>query len=230
METEVIKYDKIEAVKKMFLTSGCAQISDAANTVTTLNPGFAVAGLSNYSGGVKLCGPVYPVNTLNDMLPCLQAVHTAPPGYVVFLNNTAGESEALAGDILVTECKNAGLGGLVVNGAIRDIAAIREIRFPVFAKQVNFISAKTAKVPAEKVPDDVNVFSNTIEVNDWIFGDEDGVYLVKKKYINALLGGVQVVQQREDELKMELSKGGKLGDICGLEDFVAGKSALKFDV
>jgi 4-hydroxy-4-methyl-2-oxoglutarate aldolase len=222
--------DYISSIYTIFTSAGCAQLSDAANTTENIEMGFSLKNFLNISPGQYLCGPVFPVNTMNDMLPCLQAVHYAPEGYIVLLNNQAEESEALAGDILVTECKNAKLGGLVVSGAVRDVANIKELSFPVFAKSINFISAKTAKVPATDVPQSVMLGGKLIETNDWIFGDDDGLYVVKKKYLNALIGGIQIVQQRESELKDALAKGDRLGDICGLEDFVAGKSKLKFEV
>lgn len=221
----------ISSIQAKFQESGCAQLSDACSKSNLEEMGFSLGlNIINRTPNIKLCGPVFPVNTENDMLPCLQALHEAPQGYVIFLNNLSEESEALAGDIFVTDAIRAKCSGLVINGAVRDVADINKLGFPVFSKTVNFVSAKTAVKPARTVPEAVIVNGKTIYPNDWIFGDNDGVFVVRQKYLTALMFSIQVVQAREDELKTEIMKGNRIGDLCGLTDFVEGKATLKFDV
>lgn len=62
----------------------------------------------------RLVGPVFPVQTANDMLPVLQGVQACPPGWILVLENTSEKSEALAGEIVATAAVQQGLGGLVI--------------------------------------------------------------------------------------------------------------------
>lgn len=227
---EIIDLEKIRRIGSLFRESGCAQLSDASNSIKEESSCFPLYGISAVDTNKKLCGPIYSVNTNNDMLPCLQVLSSVPPGYVIFLNNTNPVSEALAGDIYVTDCIQAKCSGLVVNGAIRDISTIKKMPLPIFTKEVNFISAKTAQVKASIVPESIEINNQIIEPNDWFFGDEDGVFIIKSNYINALILGVQIVEEMESRLKNEINKGLRLHEICGLSDYISGKGELKFNI
>jgi regulator of RNase E activity RraA len=163
------------------------------------------------------------------MLPGLQALHVAPRGSVIVVNNLASESEALAGDIFVHDAIAGGLGGLIVNGAVRDVADLRTLGFPVFARHVTFVSAKTAVVPAREVPERVVIDGVLIEPGDWVFGDDDGLIAVAARFLSAVVSGAQIVAEREAELKTAIRSRDRLGTLCGLPDFLAGRSPLKFN-
>ncbi|MEY9093848.1 RraA family protein [Paenibacillus sp. RC84] len=225
-EEKGIDLSTIEQVRHQFANIGCAQLNDASQKYTVPFP----TTFQNRTRHLKLCGPVYTVNTDNDMLPGLEALSKAPQGSVLFLNNVNKRSEALAGDIYVLEAIRRKLGGLVINGAVRDIDDINKLDFPVFSTEVTYVSAKTAVKPATKVPDTVQAGDIVIEPQDWIFGDNDGLLLIKRKYLNAVLQGALYVEQREEELKKEILSGKSMASLTGLDDYLAGKGPLKFDV
>jgi len=227
---EIIDTKFIKKIATFFETSGCAQLSDAYNSVDEKLGCFQIKGIAPIDNTKKICGPLFPVNTDNDMLPCLQALDKIPEGYIMFLNNINANSEALAGDIFVTDLINAKSGGLVVNGAIRDISEIIKMGMPTFTKHVNFLSAKTALSKVEQVPQNIIVDNYLIEPNDWIFGDADGLLIVKNRFLNALMYGLQVVDEKEKALKNELKNGKRLAEVCGLNEFIFGKGKLKFEV
>ncbi|MEC0106294.1 RraA family protein [Paenibacillus taichungensis] len=225
-EEQGIDFAIIEQVKLQFANIGCAQLNDASQKFTVPFP----TKFQNRTKHLKLCGPVYTVNTDNDMLPGLEALSKAPKGSILFLNNVNETSEALAGDIYVLEAIRRELGGLVINGAVRDIDDLNKLDFPVFSTEITYVSAKTAVTPATKVPDIVQIDNITIEPQDWIFGDNDGLLLIKRKYLNAVLQGALYVEQREQELKNEILSGKSMASLTGLDDYLAGKGPLKFDV
>ncbi len=227
---EIIDLKKIEKINSIFQQSGCAQLSDASNTIEDKNGFFQLHEISAVDKSKKLCGPIYSVNTDNDMLPCLQVLSSVPVGYVIFINNINEISEALAGDIYVSDCIQSGCSGLVVRGAIRDTNEIKKMKFPVFTKEVNFVSARTAQIKATTVPQIIKLEDKLIEPNDWFFGDEDGVFIVKEKYLTALLYGVQIVEEMEVKLKNELNKGNRLHNLCGLSEYISGRGKLKFNI
>lgn len=217
----------ISYIKEKFEIIGCAQLQDAAPQYTTVLNGL---GLVSRVPGLKVCGPVFPVVTQNDMLPCLQALDQAPEGSVIFIHNESSESEALAGDIYVTAALQQKLGGLVVNGAVRDIDTLARMGLPVYSKTVTYVSAKTAKVPAAQVPATVSIGDAVIAPGSWIFGDSDGMLLIKEEHVSVVFKAAFILQKREDELKSALARGERLGDVCGLSDFVAGRGPLRFEV
>lgn len=216
----------IARLSSMFRALGCAQLHDVARAYAQIvDPAIRCR-----TPGQSAAGPVFPVSTANDMLPCLQALHHAPPGWVIFVSNTTADSDALAGDIFVTACKERRLGGLIVRGAVRDIDALQELEFPVFSSCVTYVSAKTARVPAVTVPETLTIGSCTLRPGDWIFADADGVLALPDRYASAVLRAATVLNEAEHQLKDRLRAGETLGDLCGLDDFLAGHGPLRFEV
>lgn len=216
----------IERIAQEFSKFGCAQIYDAAPEYCHVLPDYLLPRVSHLS----IAGPAFPVATQNDMLPLLQALDLAPPGWVLFVRNDAQESEALAGDIFVTAMRSQRLGGLVVDGAVRDMGTLPALQIPVFSRQVRFVSAKTARIPAAVVPASLDYGHYTVEPGDFVFGDSDGMLLVKKKYLTAVIHGARYLLQRESALKARLDEGFRLAELVGLTTFLAGEGKLKFDV
>lgn len=218
--------DRIQKVRSQFLKMGCAQILDASSKYSiVLDPHIV-----RRTPGLLLAGPVFPVSTDNDMLPCLQGLDEAPKGSILLIKNTGAHSDALAGDIFVTAAVKQGLGGLVVDGAVRDVDAFQGLGLPVFSREINFVSAKTARVPAAKVPQEIILGTQTISPGDWIFGDGDGLIFVKSEYLSAVMTAASMLNKAESDLKAVLNSGIRLSDACGLKDFLSGKSKLKFEV
>ncbi|WP_102582713.1 RraA family protein [Vibrio tasmaniensis] len=223
-----IKYpaEDIAKIKRSFEKFGCAQIYDSAmeycqrieldvTCVTTDN---------------VLAAPVYPVNTNNDMLPCIQALEHTPKGWCVFLNNTASRSEALAGDIYCTAACSQGLAGIVINGAIRDIDHLDSISIPVYAREITFQSAKTAEVPAAELPQKVNIDDVTLSYGDWIFADSDGMLVVKREHLSAVFASATILHKQEERFRRKLESGERLSVLIGLDAFLRGEQELRADI
>ncbi|WP_424217327.1 RraA family protein (plasmid) [Streptomyces sp. BI20] len=217
---------EIRRLAALFAPLGCALLHDAAPD----HAAVVDAPLRSRTPGLPIAGPVFPVHTDNDMLPVLQALDQAPPGWVILVRNTAARSEALAGDIMATACKHRGLAGLIVDGAVRDVDTLPAIGFPVHSTEVTFVSAKTAKVPARQVPETVTVGGRTLRPGDWIFADGDGVLTVPAETAGPVIRAAVLLGRREEELRARLRAGETMGDLCGLADFLAGRAPLRFEV
>ncbi|MBP2311315.1 RraA family protein [Azospirillum soli] len=127
--------------------------------------------------GLRLCGQartVMPMPGDNSMIH--HAVSLAESGDVVVVAGGGRNDVALAGEWVVRCCKRRALGGLVVDGAIRDLHEIRSLGVPVFAK------GAVPRGPHKNVGGrmDVTASVGDVPVNpgDIILGDEDGVVVV----------------------------------------------------
>src|SRR5262249_11800704 len=154
--------------------------------------------------------PVFPVQTSNDMLPCLQALAAAPPGWVLLIGNTAETSEALVGDIFTLAAQTQGLSGVVVHGAVRDLTDLVDMTIPVFSTSVTFVSARTTDRIADAVPGEVTLAGVTVSPGDWIFGDPDGFLVVPASQVGAVMIAGRVLRDREEKLKAALREGQRL--------------------
>jgi 4-hydroxy-4-methyl-2-oxoglutarate aldolase len=84
------------------------------------------------------------------------------------------------GELLSTAAMNSGCVGAVIDGDVRDVAKIRDMRFPVFARGTCvYDSANRQRVTDIDVP--VEIDRVTICPGDLVFADEDGVVIVPQK-------------------------------------------------
>ncbi|MEU6259045.1 RraA family protein [Streptomyces sp. NPDC047043] len=126
--------------------------------------------------GERVAGPAFTVRCPpGDNLMLHAAIHRAEPGSVVVVES--GDLDwALAGGNVCAVAQRRGVAAFVLDGLIRDLAEVRELRFPVFARGVIPIpGAKSAAVP---LGEPVTCGGVRIEAGDIVVADEEGVVAV----------------------------------------------------
>ena len=124
----------------------------------------------------RLAGPAYTVYCApGDNLMLHAAIYRAPPGSVIVVE--AGDLDyAVSGGNVCAVAKRRGIAGFVVDGVIRDLAEVREDRFPVFARGVMPIPG------GKQVPGELNVTVRCggVQVGggDMVVADEEGIVVV----------------------------------------------------
>src|SRR3546814_3234911 len=104
-----------------------------------------------HAGGV-MAGPALTVKTRpGDNLMVHRALDIADPGDVIVVDAGGDLTNAIIGELMLAFAEHKRLGGIVINGAIRDYAALRAGRFPVFAAGV------THRGPYKDGPGELNV-------------------------------------------------------------------------
>ena len=129
-----------------------------------------------HSGG-GMSGPAFTVKTRpGDNLMIHKALDIAEPGDVVVVDGGGDLTSALIGELMTAHAKARHIAGIVINGAIRDSAAIRAGSFPVYAAGV------THRGPYKDGPGEINVpvaiDGMVIAPGDLVLGDEDGLLCV----------------------------------------------------
>jgi 4-hydroxy-4-methyl-2-oxoglutarate aldolase len=129
-----------------------------------------------WPGMPRLAGPAFPVRCPpGDNLMLHAAIYRARPGDVVVVE--AGDTDyAVAGGNVCLVAQRHGIAGFVVDGVIRDVAEVREHRFPVFARGV---------IPIPGAKDAVGVLNGPVRCGgvavapgDLVVADEEGIVVV----------------------------------------------------
>lgn len=124
----------------------------------------------------RVAGPAYTVSCPpGDNLMLHAAIHRADPGSVIVVES--GDLEyALAGGNVCAVARRRGIAGFVADGLVRDLAEIREMGFPVFARGVVPIpGAKSAVRPLNRP---VRCGGVRVAAGDLVVADEEGVVAV----------------------------------------------------
>ncbi|MEN9538032.1 MAG: 4-hydroxy-4-methyl-2-oxoglutarate aldolase [Pseudomonadota bacterium] len=135
---------------------------------------------------MKLAGPAFTVEVRpGDNLMIHAAMSLAKPGDVLVIDGKGDQTAALMGAIMMTACKQLGLAGVVIDGAVRDSIEIDEMDFPVFSVGTN-PNGPTKQVGG-RIGHPVSVGGVTVHPGDFIIGDCDGVVAVERDKIESLL-------------------------------------------
>lgn len=110
----------------------------------------------------------------------LEAVDSIEAGDMVICATADSRRSAIWGELLTTAAVSKGATGIVTDGAVRDVAQIRKIGFPVFATHLSpYDSFNRQKVVAVDV--DVEIGGVSISPGDIVVADVDGVVVVPAK-------------------------------------------------
>jgi 4-hydroxy-4-methyl-2-oxoglutarate aldolase len=135
---------------------------------------------------MKLAGPALTVEVRpGDNLMIHAAMSLARPGDVLVIDGKGDQTAALMGTIMMTACKQLGLAGVVIDGAVRDSLEIDEMDFPVFSFGTN-PNGPTKNVPG-RIGHPVSIGGVMVRPGDLIVGDADGVVAIERERAAALL-------------------------------------------
>lgn len=124
----------------------------------------------------RVAGPAFTVRCPpGDNLMLHAAIYRAEPGSVVVVES--GDVDfALAGGNVCAVAQRRGITAFVLDGVVRDLAEIREMAFPVFARGVIPIPGSKAAVTPHNEP--VRCGGVTVHAGDVVVADEEGVVVV----------------------------------------------------
>jgi regulator of RNase E activity RraA len=149
-----------------------ANVSDCMTRMTAGGP-----RLRPMHNGARMGGPALTVKCRpGDNLMIHKALDIAQPGDVIVVDAGGDLTNSLFGEIMVSYAAKRKLGGVVLNGAVRDIDFIAAGDFPIYAAGV------THRGPYKDGPGEINVpiaiDGMVVHAGDLVIGDADGLLCV----------------------------------------------------
>jgi regulator of RNase E activity RraA len=156
--------------------------------------------------GFPLCGvAVTVVSRPGDNLMVHKALEVAEAGDIIVVSTNGNTTSAVFGELMCRTAVAAKLGGIVIDGAIRDVNAIAALGFPAFSRSV------TPGGGDKDGPGEINVpiaCGNTVVMpGDVVVGDSDGVVVVPRPDAAEVLVAVQALVEREKKRIDEIESG-----------------------
>jgi 4-hydroxy-4-methyl-2-oxoglutarate aldolase len=142
-----------------------------------------------------VAGPAFTVRCApGDNLMLHAAIYRAEPGSVIVVE--AGDvNYALAGGNVCAVAQRRGIAALVTDGVIRDVADVRELGFPVFARGVIPVPGIKAAVAPLNVA--VRCGGVSVRPGDIVVADEEGVVVTPASRAAQVLREAAERQARE---------------------------------
>lgn len=188
-----------------------AQIADSLG-----GRGVVRGGIRSRTPGRLLAGPVYTVQIpAGDNLGLHRAIRAAEPGDVIVAAVEGSRDYGLWGELMTAAAARAGLGGLVTDGSIRDVADISASGFPVFSAGVDIRAARKDEPGIHRVP--VELGGVRVAPGDYVIGDDDGLVVVAAADLGDCLARAAEIATREGHLLQAIEGGASLFELLGLD-------------
>jgi len=149
----------------------------------------------------------------------LEAIRAASEGDILVIDAKGNTNRAVAGDFVISLAKGIGVQGFVVDGVIRDIAAIRELDFPVFALGTTVAAGN--KNGGGKVNGPIAIGGVTVQPGDYIIGDIDGVIVVPQEDAERIVAAAEAKVEKDEVRAQEAHANGKESIIAYLDKVLA---------
>jgi len=164
--------------------------------------------------GASIAGPAYPLEcSPGDNLSIHIAMERVPRGSVLVVS-TGGFVSGYWGEVLTVAAEAAGVVGLVIDGGVRDIAALIARSFPVFTRAISMRG--TIKASSPSVGKAISFAGTPVHVGDLVVADDDGVLVLPSEHASRTISDGQTRADKETKMMNKLREGRSTLELMGL--------------
>lgn len=183
---------------------GAATLHEAAGRI-----GALPSAIKPVATDMRIAGPAFTVHIpAGDNLWIHRALYEAKPGDVLVVSTSGGIEWGYWGDILNTAAIAQRLGGLVIDGGVRDVSALVAMPFPVFSNGICINGTIKGYEATAWTRQPIRIGAVVVRQGDLIVGDRDGVVVLPEAAVaDALIGGD--ARERDEADKIARIKAGE---------------------
>ncbi|PPF16282.1 S-adenosylmethionine--2-demethylmenaquinone methyltransferase [Rathayibacter rathayi] len=190
-----------------------ASVSDALDGLA--EPSTWLRSIIPRSPGACAAGPAFtvqyaPLETQRQGFhSAAEYVDDVPPGSIIVSVNPTGLACTTWGDLLTVTAQARGIAGTIVSGFARDVAGVREMKYPLFSAGVAMVSAKNRlRLEAVQIP--VVIDGITVTPGDWVVADDNGAIVVRSDRVAIVLAMAESVEETERRIAVAVRGGSPL--------------------
>lgn len=190
---------------------GAATLHEAAGRV-----GALPSAIKPVTSAMKLCGPAFTVHCpAFSNLQIHQSLYRASPGDILVVHVSGGTEAGYWGDILNEAAMAQRLGGIVIDGGVRDTEGLSTSAFPVFSNGICIFGTGKDRDAVAWMQKPVRMGKIVISSGDLVIGDRDGVVVLRQDSVkNVLAAGVARAADESHKID-KIRAGGRTIDLYG---------------
>lgn len=157
---------------------------------------------------MRICGPAVVVHSPGgDNLWIHRALYMAEPGDILVVHVSSMPDFGYWGEIMSTAACERGLGGLVIDGCVRDADRLEALGFPVFSTGLSIRGTGKDQFARGWINHPVRFGDVVIHPGDLIVGDRDGVVAVPRSQVPEALADAAAREAKEVTVMQRLRSG-----------------------
>lgn len=178
-----------------------ATVYEAAGRIGSVDPAIKPLGK-----GMRLCGPALTVLCFpNDNLMLHKALQIAQPGDIIVTATGGYPNAGYFGDMMATSALARKIGGLAIDGTVRDGAEIIEMGFAVFCRGTCMRGTVKSNLGLINHP---TLFGEiVVNPGDLVIGDYDGIVVIPQNKMERVLESTSLRVANEKDKAAALSRG-----------------------
>src|SRR5512139_170417 len=208
-------------VMDRFRGIGTATVHEASG-----KKGYVDCAIKAIAKGVRICGPAFTVQCHpRDNLMLHKALEKAQPGDILVASVGGYHEAGYWGGLMATSALARKLGGLAIDGCVRDSEEMIRMGFPIFCR--GFCIRGTTKTGLGLINHPTLFGGLMVNPGDLILGDEDGMVVVDRTECKEVLA--RSIERVETEKKksiqlaagvssVEFNKLGRVFEFLGLKE------------
>lgn len=162
---------------------GTATLHEAAGRL-----GALPSNIKPVTAGFRLCGPAFTVHGRGyDNLWIHRALYVAEPGDILVIATGQALEAGYWGQILNEAAMVRRLGGVVIEGGVRDSGVLARQSFPVFSTGICIVGTGKDRDAKGWLNAPIRIGNIVVQSGDLICGDDDGVVAIPKDQVSATL-------------------------------------------
>lgn len=155
---------------------------------------------------------------VGDNLAAHHALSAIRERDVLVIDARAHEDTAVWGEVMQTAALQRKISAVIVDGAVRDAAALRESPLPVYARAV--CPAGPHKGFGGQINGPIQCAGVCVNPGDLIIGDDDGVVVVRPQQVPGLLERCHTRLANEEKMFAAIRAGVTTVELMGLEPVI----------
>ncbi len=164
--------------------------------------------------GTSVAGRVFTARChAGDNLAIHRAVAAAEPGDVLVVD-AGGHEAGYWGEVLAVAAQARGIRGLIIDGGVRDSAALKRRGFPVWARGVSIQG--TVKVTVGAIGKPITCGGVSVRTGDYVLADDDGVVIIPHERAEEVIELARQRVEKEADLMQRLAAGELTLDLLNL--------------
>lgn len=184
----------------------CQSLSPCALADALPRSAVFAAGISSlWQPAPRIAGQAFTVHCpAGDNLMLHAAIHRAPKGSIIVVQSDAPHF-ALAGGNVAMVAQRRGIAGFILDGVMRDVAEVRDAKFPVFARGV--MPKPASKERLTPLASAITCAGVTVNYGDIIAADEEGIVVIPCADVDQVLAKAEKKAAKEAAQSLEDWRG-----------------------